>query len=74
MDYFARTANMSLPAATLVVRANEVVLSGSCVARFSADDYLFSEVFQPLSKQGISDKQLDRFLIRHFKLSLAPRA
>lgn len=71
MDYFGRTANASPPSATLVVRAKELVLSGSCVARFSTDDYLFSEVFQPLSKQGISEKQLDRFLIQHFNLSLA---
>ena len=70
MDYFGRTANTAPPPATLLVRANEVALSASCVARFSTEDYLFSDVFQPLSRQGISEKQLDRFLTRHFNLSL----
>jgi hypothetical protein len=71
MDYFGRTANTAPPSATLLVRPNEVALSTSCIARFSTEDYLFTDVFQPLSRQGISDKQLDRFLRRHFSLSLA---
>lgn len=69
-DYFARPS--SVPQFTsLIVRSKEIALSDGCVAQFSADDYLFSEVFQPLSKQGVTEKQLDSFLAQNFGVGLA---
>lgn len=69
-DYFSRPN--SVPRFTsLIVRPKEIALSDACVAQFSADEYLFPEVFQPLSKQGVTEKQLDSFLAQNFGVGLA---
>jgi hypothetical protein len=71
-DYFGRTpVNQAPQFATIVIRNNEVSLSETCMVRVSPDEYFFSDVFQPLTKQGITEKQVDRFLVKHFKVSLA---
>ena len=36
-----------------------------------SEPYYFSDVFQPLTKQGISAQQTDYFLLKHFHLALA---
>ncbi|GGC15224.1 hypothetical protein GCM10011572_40740 [Pseudoduganella buxea] len=55
----------------MIVRSKEIALSDACVAQFSPDEYLFPEVFQPLSKQGVTEKQLDSFLAQNFGVGLA---
>ncbi len=71
MDYYGRTANTAPRFTSLVVRPKEIALSDACVAQFSPDDYLFPEVFQSLSKQGVTEKQLDSFLAQNFGVGLA---
>jgi hypothetical protein len=72
MDYYGRTpANKPPKFSTIVIRANDVSLSEACVAPFTPGDYLFPEVFQPLSKEGGTEKQLDTFLTKTFGLSLS---
>jgi hypothetical protein len=71
LDYFGRTPANQAPRFTrIVVRDKTVSLSDTCLVSFSPDLYLFSDVFQPLTKQGITDKQVDNFLMQNFKLSL----
>jgi hypothetical protein len=71
LDYFGRTPVNQAPRFTrIVVRDKTVSLSDTCLVNFSPDLYLFSDVFQPLTKQGITDKQVDNFLMQNFKLSL----
>jgi hypothetical protein len=72
MDFYGRTpANKPPKFSTIVIRANDVSLSEACVAPFTPGDYLFTEVFQPLSKEGGTEKQLDTFLTKTFGLSLS---
>ena len=72
VDFFGRTTiNQSPKITTIIVRSNDVRLSDKCVARISAEKYYFSNVFQPMIKQGITDMQLDRFLTKQFKLVLS---
>lgn len=72
VDYFGRTVPNQPPKfTTIVFRNSEVSLSDACVARFSVDDYLFPQVFQPMSRQGVTEKQLDSFLLKNFDLSLS---
>ncbi|MEJ7806862.1 MAG: hypothetical protein WKG03_13200 [Telluria sp.] len=75
VDYFGRTpVNQAPKITTIVMRSEEVSLSEQCVARMSAEKYYFSDVFQPLTKQGISEKQLDSFLTKQFNLVLSKAA
>lgn len=70
-DYFGEMpVNQAPEFTTLVFGNNEVKLSATCVAQINASPYFFSDVFQLLSKQGISAKQLDFFLLKRFQLSL----
>jgi hypothetical protein len=72
VDYFGRTPlNQAPKFITIVVRNNEVHLSDKCIVRASPEDYFFSDVFQPLTKQGITEKQVNSFLVKHFNLSLS---
>ena len=72
VDYFGRTpVNKPPKFTTIVVRDNDVILSDTCAVRASAEEYFFSDVFQPLTKQGITDQQVDKFLMKHFNLSLS---
>ena len=72
MDYYGRTpANTQPKFSTIVIRAKNISLSEACVAPFTPGDYLFPEVFQPLSKEGKTEKQLDTFLMKTFGLSLS---
>jgi hypothetical protein len=72
MDYYGRTPlNQAPKFDMLVVRAKEVRLSDTCVAQFSPGDYAFPDVFQPLSKEGGTEKQLDSFLSKHFGVALS---
>lgn len=71
-DYFGRTPiNQKPKILTIIVRADDVRLSDQCVARVNPEKYYFSDVFQPMTKQGITDKQLDRFLTKQFKFDLS---
>jgi len=71
MDYYGRTpANAAPPFPHLVVRAQEVSMSANCVAKLSMEDYAFSDVFQPLTREGGTAKQLDGFLAKNFGLTL----
>ncbi|WP_156398181.1 hypothetical protein [Duganella sp. Root336D2] len=49
---------------------NIIQLSENCTARLIATDYLFPEVFQAMTKEGISETQVDRFLVKNFGISL----
>lgn len=72
VDYFGRTpVNKAPKFSTIVVRDNDVIFSDTCVVRASGEEYFFSDVFQPLTKQGVTDKQVDSFLMKHFNLSLS---
>ncbi|MQA39135.1 hypothetical protein [Rugamonas aquatica] len=64
-------ANQAPPFPTLEFSKNEVSLSASCVAKVTSEPYYFPDVFQPLTKQGISAKQMDYFLLKNFHLALA---
>lgn len=71
-DYFGRMpANEAPQFSTIIFRDNEVRLSETCTAKVKLQDYSFSQLFQPLTKQGISARQVDSFLMKHFKLSLS---
>jgi hypothetical protein len=71
MDYFGRTPlNQAPKFPALTVSTKEIRLSVTCVAQFSAERYAFPSVFQPLSKQGVTAKQLDSFLVKNFGLAL----
>lgn len=71
MDYYGRTsANKPPKFPSMVVRAKDISLSEACVAPIIAGDYLFPEVFQPLSKEGVTEKQLDNFLSKTFGVAL----
>lgn len=71
MDYYGRTpANKAPKFPSLVVRAKDISLSDACVASFVSGDYLFPDVFQPLSKEGGTEKQLDSFLMKNFGMAL----
>jgi hypothetical protein len=59
------------PFPTIQIRGNKATFSMSCTATFTPQDYFFSDVFQPMSKSGDTQAQLDRFLTREFNLSLA---
>lgn len=72
VDYFGRTpVNQAPKFTTIIVRNDEVHLSDTCVVHASQEDYFFSDVFQPLTKQGITEKQVNSFLGKHFNLSLS---
>lgn len=71
LDYYGRIqANQAPKFPAPLVSSNEIRLSPGCVAQFSPDDYAFAEVFQPLSKDGVTAKQLDNFLSKNFSLAL----
>lgn len=72
IDYLGRTpVNQAPRFPVLVIHNNEIRLSDACVAKFAPEEYLFSDVFQPLTKQGTTEKQLDAFLLKNLNLSLA---
>jgi hypothetical protein len=72
VDYFGRAPASQAPKfATMKVSGDHVTLSDTCVVRLTTEDYFFSDVFQPLSKQGVTAEQVNAFLLKHFKLSLA---
>lgn len=72
IDYLGRTpVNQAPRFPTLVIHGNEVRLSDTCVAKFAPEEYLFSDVFQPLTKQGVTEKQVDAFLVKNLNLSLS---
>lgn len=72
MDYYGRTpANVAPKFAAPVVGATEIRLSSACVVQFSRQEYAFPEVFQPLSKQGVTEEKLDTFLMKAFGLTLS---
>ncbi|MCP2006689.1 hypothetical protein L1274_000377 [Duganella sp. HSC-15S17] len=51
IDYSGRTpANRAPRHAMLRIHNDEVILSDGCSARFAPEQYLFPEVFQPLTK------------------------
>jgi hypothetical protein len=71
VDYFGRTpVNKPPQFATIVVRNDEVNLSETCMVRVSRKRYSFTDVFQSLTKQGITETQVDAFLVKHFNISL----
>lgn len=71
-DYYGRTPVNQAPAfSTLLIHDSEVRLAEGCVVKFAKEQYLFPDVFQPLSKGGVSEKQLDAFLLKKLNLSLS---
>lgn len=72
LDYYGRTpANAAPKFPAPVVHGQEISLSAACVAKFDSEDYAFADVFQPLSKEGVTEKQLDSFLAKNFGVALA---
>jgi hypothetical protein len=70
-DYFGRTpVNKAPQFATIVTSNDQVNFSETCKVSLSPGKYFFSDVFQSLTKQGITEKHVDAFLVKHFKLSL----
>jgi hypothetical protein len=55
---------------TIVVADNEVRFSSDCVVRFQAEEYFFSDVFQPLSKSDVTEKQVNVFLYKKLGVTL----
>jgi hypothetical protein len=71
-DYFGRTGlNQSPKFETITFQDGEIRLSENCTARVSSIEYYFPEVFQPLTKQDVSEDQVDHFLLMNFGLSLS---
>lgn len=71
-DFFGRMpVNAAPPFTTIIFHDDEVRLSEACVAKVNLRDYFFPQLFQPLTKQGVSAKQVGSFLMKHFKLSLS---
>ena len=56
---------------TIVVGDNEVRFSSDCAVRFHVEEYFFSDVFQPLSKRNVSEKQVSVFLHKKLGVTLA---
>lgn len=71
-DYFGRIALDQAPKfESITIRDGEIRLSENCIARVSSSEYLFPEVFQPLTKQDVSEEKVDNFLLMNFSLSLS---
>jgi hypothetical protein len=71
-DYNGRTPlNQKPKFTTIIIRDDKVELSAVCVAHIAPEDYFFSDVFQPMTKEGVSAKQVDTFLMKQFDLSLS---
>lgn len=49
----------------------KLILSKSCSVGYVQEDYYFSEVFQGISKEGLSQAPLDRLVRKNFGFSLA---
>jgi hypothetical protein len=70
-DYYGRTPVNEAPRfSILLIHGDEVHLSEDCLIKFTKEPYLFPEIFQPLTKQGVSEKQLDVFLQKSLNFSL----
>jgi hypothetical protein len=71
IDYYGRTPPNKPPKfRSVVVHAKSIVFSETCAVPFTPGDYLFPEVFQSLSKEGGTEKQLDSFLMKNFGIAL----
>lgn len=56
---------------TLVIKNGDIGLSPDCLVHFGPENYDFSDVFQPLVKADITEKQVDAFLSNKFGLTLS---
>ena len=71
-DYYGR-APLGLVSKfnTIVIKDGEARFSSDCAVRFNAEDYIFSDVFQPFSKDNVTEKQVNAFLSKRLDISLA---
>lgn len=71
-DYYDRTPAGETPGfSKLSVHGQEIKLSERCAVRFASTDYYFPNVFQPLTKDDVTAKDVDKFLSKKFGLTLA---
>ncbi|MFB9246423.1 hypothetical protein IV454_27830 [Massilia antarctica] len=72
VDYDYPENKVSAPQGiSFIFKDDELKISSACTGRVTQKDYAFSDVFQPLSKEGVTGKQLDVFLMKNFKLGLS---
>jgi len=72
VDYESNAPTKKAPKfPTIHFQRDTVQLSESCAARFTVKDYLFPDVFQAMTKDGITEEQVDTFLRRIFGISLS---
>jgi len=71
-DYYGR-APLGLVSKfdTIVIKDGEARFSSDCAVRFNAEDYIFSDVFQPFSRNDVTEKQVNTFLNKRLGISLA---
>lgn len=63
VDYYGRAGGDAAPEfRTVILHNGQAKFSDACVARVSEEDYFFSDVFQPMSKDGVTEMQLAKFL------------
>jgi hypothetical protein len=71
VDYYDRSLKNDKPRfANISVNSSEVTLGNSCKVPFNAEQYAFSQVFQPLSKDDFTERQLNRSLLKKLGFSL----
>jgi hypothetical protein len=71
-DYYGRVpSGLVSRFDTIVVRNGEARFSADCAVRFRAEEYFFSDVFQPLTKADVTEKQVDAFLKKKLGVSLS---
>jgi len=71
VDYYGRAPTYSeLSFDAISIEGDLVRLGKGCAVRFNPEDYYFSDVFQPLTKEGVTEQQLNRFLMKNLGISL----
>ncbi|WP_440962576.1 hypothetical protein ACL58G_17280 [Massilia sp. GER05] len=71
VDYYGRTPlGLVSHFNTVVIKDGEARFSSDCAVRFNAEEYFFSDVFQPLTKGDVTEKQVNEFLNKNLGVSL----
>jgi hypothetical protein len=55
---------------TIALKDREARFSADCAVRFRAEEYFFSDVFQMMTKAGVTDKRVDAFLAKKLGVTL----
>lgn len=71
VDYYGRSPlGLVSQFNTVAIKDGEARFSSDCTVRFNTEEYFFSDVFQPLSKADVTEKQVNAFLNKSLGVSL----